>query len=109
MFRRLKCVGLFKVRILQEVATHLRHEENNAAEKEQEDSNTLNVVNRVVRVELDPVKRHAVSAFLLFNLNPIGVVRAHFMQRKNVQNNQSKQHDWQCHHVESKEAVKCDA
>ena len=54
------------------------------AEKEQEDSNTLNVVHRVVRVESDAIQRDAVFVLVFLNLDAIRVIGTHLVQRQDV-------------------------
>src|SRR5690554_6815398 len=64
MVRGLQRVGDLEVRLLQEVATHLREEEHHGAEDEQEHRNTDNILHGVVRVEGNAIQRHAVLVLL---------------------------------------------
>ena len=42
---------------------------------------------------------------MLLNIYAVGVVRTHFVQRENVQNHKSDQHDGQRHNVQGEEAI----
>ena len=108
MGRRLQLVGDFKVRLLEEIATHLREEEHNGTEHEQEDHNTDNVFNGVVRVEGDAIKRLAILVLELLDIDTVRVVGAHFVQRDDVQHNQAQQNDRQRDNVQREEAVQGD-
>ena len=63
------------------------------------------MIKRVVRVERDAVYRHTVRIFVLLNVDAVGIVRAHFVQRKNMQHDQRDQHDWQCDNMKSEESI----
>src|SRR5450830_927561 len=109
VFRCLEGVGLFEVRFLQEITTHLREKEHDRAEHEQEHDDTDNVFHGVVRVERNAIQRDAVLVLVLLDVHTIGVVRTHFVQRQDVQHHQTENHDRQGHHVQGEEAVQGDA
>src|SRR5690606_19565086 len=108
MVRGLQGVGDFEVRLLQEVATHLREEEHHSAEDEQEYGNADNVLHCVVRVEGNAIQRYTVLVLQLLDLDPVGVVGTHFMQGNDVQHNQPQQDERHGYHMQRKEAVQGD-
>ena len=63
------------------------------------------MIDRVVRVEWHTVKWHTVRAFLVFYIDAVGVIGSYFVQRKDVQYNKGKQHDWQSDNVQSEESI----
>ena len=107
LWRRLDVCRL-EVRILQEVATHLRCKEHDEGENHQEDDNCDQVFAGVVRVEGDPIERHPVGAFFLFDLNAIRIVRTDFMQRYDVHKHETDQRQRQCDDVQRKESIQRD-
>src|SRR5690606_10199763 len=103
---RLQVVGRLEVRVLNEVTTHFGHKEHNETEREQEDNNTYKVTYRqVIREERHTIEGNTVLVLVLLDLNAIGVVGAHFVERQDVQEDQQDQHNRQSHHVKRKEAV----
>ena len=109
MLGRLQVVRLLEVRWLEEEAAHLREEEHDGAEDEQEHRNGLQVVHGVVRVERYAVQRDAVFILVLLDVDAVGVVRPYLVQRQQVQHHQRQQHDGQRHHVQGEESVQGDA
>ena len=105
MRRGFQRIGFFKVCVLKEEPAHLGHEENNAAEDEQEHRDGLQIVHRVIGVELDTVKRHAIGVFVLLDVNAVWVVRTDFVECKQVQYDKRQQHDRKRHNVQGKESV----
>ena len=57
------------------------------------------MIDRVIRVEWDTIKWHTVRVFFVFDIDAVGVIRTHFVQRKDVQYNKGQQHDWQSDHM----------
>src|SRR5690554_6815397 len=91
MVRGLQRVGDLEVRLLQEVATHLREEEHHGAEDEQEHRNTDNILHGVVRVEGNAIQRHAVLVLQLLDHDAVRVGGTHFVQGDDVQHDQTQQ------------------
>ncbi len=108
MFRSLERIGHFEVRLLQEVTAHLREEEHDSAEDEQEHHHTNDVFHGVVRVERNTVERHTGLVLGLLDVHAHRVVRTDFVQRQNVQHHQTQNHDWQGDHMQGEEAVQRD-
>ena len=106
---RLQGVGLLEIGELEEITAHLRHEENNAAEHEQEHAYGLQVMHRVVGVESHTVQGYAVRALALLDLHAVGVVGTDLVQGQQVQHHQGQQHDGQRHHVQGEEAIQGNA
>ncbi len=63
---RLQRVGGIEVGVLEEVAAHLRREEDDRREHDQEDDDADDVLDRVVRMERNAVERLAVGGSLAF-------------------------------------------
>ncbi len=105
MRRRLQRVGRDEVVGLEEVAAHLRREEHDGAEQDQEADHAHQVVHRVVRVERDAVQRDAVGVLLGLDLDAVRIVGAHFVQRDDVRDDQAQQDQRDRDHVEAEEAV----
>ncbi len=109
MFWSFQSISLLKVGKLKEESAHFGGKKQNSAEEKQEDRNALYIVNRVIRVKADAIKRNTVRVFLFLNFYAIRVVRAHFVQRENVQYHQRKQHYGQRYHVQRKETIERNA
>src|SRR5690606_2021020 len=60
VLRSLERVGLFEVRLLEEVTTHFREEEHHEAEHEEEHHYGYQIMHSVVRMESDAIQRLAV-------------------------------------------------
>src|SRR5690606_26198712 len=105
----LERVRRLEVGLLQEVTAHFREEEHDGAEDEQEHYYANDVLDGVVRVERNAIQRHARFILVLLDINAQRVVRTHFMQRQDMQNHQTENHDRQSNHVQCKEAVQRNA
>ena len=108
MLGGLQCVGLLEVGVFEEEAAHLRHEEHDGAEHEQEDTDRLQVVHRVVGMEGNAIHGNPVGSLVLLDLDAVGVVGAHLVQCQQVQYHQAEQHYRQRHHVQREEPVQGD-
>src|SRR5437773_2035869 len=87
--RGLQWVGREEIVVLQEITAHLWRKEDNETEDSQKNHDAYQVFYRVVGVEGNTVQRvtgHRVC--LLLDLYTIRVVRAHFVQRHQVDNHQ---------------------
>ena len=62
-------------------------------------------MHRVVRVERDAVERHAIGVLLGLDLDAVGVVGTHFVQRDDVRHGQTQQDQRDGNDVEREEAV----
>ena len=109
MGRCLERVGMLEIRLLDEVTAHLGHEEDDEAEHEQEHHHRHQVVDRVIGMKRDTVQRHSVGTLVFLDLDAVGVVRSHLVQRQEMQHHQGQQHDRQGHHVQREEAIQRDA
>ena len=105
MQRGFQVVSFFKVSVLKEESTHLRHKEHDEAEGKQEHSNTDQIVHGIERMKRNAVARDTAFIFVLFDLNAVGVIGTHFVQRQNVHHHQREQDNRQGHNVQCKEAV----
>ena len=65
------------------------------------------MIERVIRVERYAIHGNPVGAFLILDVDAVRVIRAHFMQRQDMQHHQRKQHDGQGNHMQCEEAIKC--
>src|SRR5690606_41367094 len=100
--------GFLEVRLLKEVAAHLREEEHDCAEHEEEHYDADKILHRVVRMEGNAIKRYAGFVLVLLDVHAQRVVRANLVQRQDVQHHKAKDHDWQGNHVQGEEAVQRD-
>src|SRR3546814_3726874 len=86
-----------------------RREEDDERGQDQEETDAHQVLDRVVRMERDAVGRlgrvPAVALRALLDVDAVGVVGTHFMQRAQVQHHQQQQHQRQRDHVQGEEAV----
>ena len=105
MQRRLQGVSGNEVVVLQKVAARFRRKKDDSSEYHQENAHGKNVMHRVVRMKRNAVEWVAFSIFVRLDFNPIRVVGANFMQRDQMRNNQTQQHQWHSNHVERKETV----
>ena len=105
----LEAVCLFEISILKKEPGHFGGKKDHCAKEKEEYGDTLYVMHRVVRVESNTIQRHPIRILILLDLDPVGIVGAHFVERENMQHHQGEQYDGQCHHVQSEEAVEGDA
>ena len=108
MRRRLHRVRWLEIRRLEEQPPAVRLEEHNGGEQSEEDTKTEEILHGVVRMERDAIQRLAVSALGLLDLDAVGVIGTHFVQRQNVRHHQTHQHERQRYDVQRKEAVQRD-
>ncbi len=104
----LERIGRDEVVVLQEVAAELGGEEHHRREDEQEHAHAEDVVHGVVRMERDAVQRMAMLVLRgvrALDLDAVGVVGAHVVQRQQVGDHQAQQHERYGDHVEAEEAV----
>src|SRR5690606_1630853 len=105
----LERVRRLEVGLLQEVTAHFREEEHDGAEDEEEHYYANDVLDGVVRVERNAIQRHARFILVLLDINAQRVVRTHFMQRQDMQHDQTKNHDRQRNDMQREEAIEGDA
>ena len=105
MQRRLERIGRDEVVVLEEIAAHLRHEEQDGREHREEDDRTGCILHGVIRVKRDAVERLAVGVLVLLDLDPVRVVRAHVMQREDVRGDQTNQHQGHGNDMQGEEPV----
>ncbi len=105
MRRGLQTIRHFKVRLLKEVTPHIRLEENDGAEEEQEARHTDHVLDGEVGVERHRIQRPTVGILVLLDVDAIRVVGANFVQRQDVHRHQHHQYQRQGDDVQRKEAV----
>ena len=74
MFRRRHHVRGFKIRVLQEIATHIRGKEHDRTEKHQEDNDANQVFGCVVGMEGNSIEWHTFCIFLFLDIDAVGVV-----------------------------------
>ena len=105
VLRRQQRVGLDKVVVLEKIAAHLGRVEHDQREQQQEHHGADDVLDRIVGMKRNAVARLAVGAFVFFDLDAVGVVRADLVQRHDVHEHQADQQQRQRDDVERKEAV----
>src|SRR4029453_8608833 len=82
-----------EVVVFQEIAAEFRHEEHDHAEEDEKYHHAERVLYRVVGM-----KRYAIARMsglridVLFDLDPVGIVRAYLVKRHDVRNNEPQQH-----------------
>lgn len=105
MRRCLQAVGHLKVRFLEEIAPHVRLEEDDGTEEEQETGYPDHVLHGEIGVERDRIQWPAVLVLVLLDVDAIGVVGAHLVQRQDMHGHQHHQYQRQSDNVQRKEAV----
>ncbi len=105
MRRGLQTIGYFKVRLLEEITPHVRLEEDDGAEQEQEACHPDHVLDGEVGMECYRIQRPAVLVLVLLDVDAVRVVGTHFVQRQDVHGNQHHQYQRQGDDVQREEAV----
>jgi len=71
---RFQIVSFFEIGVLNKVAAHFRHEEQHKAEYKQENNNSDEVMDGVVRMERNTIERYSICILVLLDLDTIGIV-----------------------------------
>src|SRR4030095_14340291 len=102
-----RCVRL-DVRRLEEEPAHLRREEDHGREQHEEDAETEQVLDRVVRMKRYSIQRMTVRSLRFLDLDAVRVVRADLVQREDVRDDKEDQDKRQRDHMQREEAVQRD-
>ncbi len=100
MFRGLQGIRGGKICAFEEPAEEVRRKEHDERKQKKEYHCPDDVFDAVVRMKRNSVLGNAFGIFVLFDLNTVGIIGAHFVQCQNMRGDQPQQHQRDRNHVE---------
>ena len=108
MLGRLQGIRRFEVGVLEEIAAHVRREEHDRGEDDEEHDDDHEILARVIRVKRDAVERLSAVVPVLLDLYPVRVAGTDFVQGHDVDHDEDHENQRHRDHVKGEEPVQRD-